>query len=138
MQENVRIGRIIKCIILSKDEWTRRQSDMAGKKKRIRPFRILAWALGAGMLTMLLRFPAKAVSSERQQEQLKAAAQAYSDAQSRNNQLKVELAESTTADFVERTARRDYGYCWYGEIIYQVGNLDEIRQDTEFDVYGEE
>ena len=37
---------------------------MAGKKKRIRPFRILAWALGAGMLTMLLRFPAKAVSSE--------------------------------------------------------------------------
>ena len=111
---------------------------MAGKKKRIRPFRILAWALGAGMLTMLLRFPAKAVSSERQQEQLKAAAQAYSDAQSRNNQLKVELAESTTADFVERTARRDYGYCWYGEIIYQVGTLDEIRQDTEFDVYGEE
>lgn len=138
MQENSGAERIIKCIILSKDEWTRRQSDMAGKKKRIRPFRILAWALGAGMLTMLLRFPAKAVSSERQQEQLKAAAQAYSDAQSRNNQLKVELAESTTADFVERTARRDYGYCWYGEIIYQVGNLDEIRQDTEFDVYGEE
>lgn len=138
MQENSDAGRIIKCIILSKDEWTRRQIDMAGKKKRIRPFRILAWALGAGMLTMLLRFPAKAVSSERQQEQLIAAAQAYSDAQSRNNQLKVELAESTTADFVERTARRDYGYCWYGEIIYQVGNLDEIRQDTEFDVYGEE
>lgn len=111
---------------------------MAGKKRRIRPFRILAWTLGAGMLTMLLRFPAKAVSSERQQEQLKAAAQAYSDAQSQNNQLKVELSESTSADFIERTARRDYGYCWYGEIIYQVGNLDDIQQETEFDVYAEE
>ena len=138
MQENVRIGRIIKCVILSKDEWIRRKNDMAGKKRRIRPFRILAWALGAGMLTMLLRFPAKAVSSERQQEQLKAAAQAYSDAQSQNNQLKVELSESTSADFIERTARRDYGYCWYGEIIYQVGNLDDIQQETEFDIYAEE
>lgn len=138
MQENSGIGRIINCIILSKYERTRRKNDMAGKKRRIRPFRILAWALGAGMLTMLLRFPAKAVSSERQQEQLKAAAQAYSDAQSQNNQLKIELTESTSADFVERTARRDYGYCWYGEIIYQVGNLDEIRQETEFEVYNEE
>ena len=138
MQENSGIGRIINCIILSKYERTRRKNDMAGKKRRIRPFRILAWALGAGMLTMLLRFPAKAVSNERQQEQLKAAAQAYSDAQSRNNQLKIELTESTSADFVERTARRDYGYCWYGEIIYQVGNLDEIQQETEFEVYNEE
>lgn len=138
MQENSGIGRIINCIILSKYERTRRKNDMAGKKRRIRPFRILAWALGAGMLTMLLRFPAKTVSSERQQEQLKAAAQAYSDAQSRNNQLKIELTESTSADFVERTARRDYGYCWYGEIIYQVGNLDEIQQETEFEVYNEE
>lgn len=138
MQENSGIGRIINCIILSKYERTRRKNDMAGKKRRIRPFRILAWALGAGMLTMLLRFPAKAVSSERKQEQLKAAAQAYSDAQSQNNQLKIELTESTSADFVERTARRDYGYCWYGEIIYQVGNLDEIQQETEFEVYNEE
>lgn len=138
MQENSGIGRIINCIILSKYERTRRKNDMAGKKRRIRPFRILAWALGAGMLTMLLRFPAKAVSNERQQEQLKAAAQAYSDAQSQNNQLKIELTESTSADFVERTARRDYGYCWYGEIIYQVGNLDEIQQETEFEVYNEE
>ena len=138
MQENSGIGRIINCIILSKYERTRRKNGMAGKKRRIRPFRILAWALGAGMLTMLLRFPAKAVSNERQQEQLKAAAQAYSDAQSQNNQLKIELTESTSADFVERTARRDYGYCWYGEIIYQVGNLDEIQQETEFEVYNEE
>ena len=56
MQENSGIRRIINCIILSKYERTRRKNDMAGKKRRIRPFRILAWAVGAGMLTMLLRY----------------------------------------------------------------------------------
>ena len=94
--------------------------------------------MGAGTLAMLMRFPAKAVSLERQQEQLVAAAQAYHDAQSENNQLKTALTEIDSSDFIERTARRDYGYCWYGEIIYQVGNLDEIEQQLEFDVYGQD
>ena len=111
---------------------------MASRRKKIRPFRVLAVLMGAGTLAMLMRFPAKAVSLERQQEQLVAAAKAYHDAQSDNNQLKTELSEINTSDFIERTARRDYGYCWYGEIIYQVGNLDEIEQQLEFDVYGQE
>ena len=75
---------------------------------------------------------------ERQQAQLVEAAQAYGEAQSANNRLKGQLAEIGTKEFVERTARRDYGYCWYGEIIYQVGNLDEIEQQLEFDVYGQD
>ena len=107
----------------------RGMGDVAAKRKRIRPFRILA---------VLMRFPAKAVSLERQQEQLVAAAQAYHDAQSENNQLKTALTEIDSSDFIERTARRDYGYCWYGEIIYQVGNLDEIEQQLDFDVYGQD
>lgn len=111
---------------------------MKTKKVRIRPFRILSVVLGMIALVMLSRFPAKAVSLERQQEQLETAAQAYYDAQSRNNQLMTELSEINTADFVERTARRDYGYCWYGETIYEIGNLDEIEQEPEFDIYGEE
>ena len=125
----------------------RGMGDVAAKRKRIRPFRILAVlmgaavtaaALSAGTLAMLMRFPAKAVSLERQQEQLVAAAQAYHDAQSENNQLKTALTEIDSSDFIERTARRDYGYCWYGEIIYQVGNLDEIEQQLDFDVYGQD
>ncbi|MBP3522591.1 MAG: septum formation initiator family protein [Clostridia bacterium] len=111
---------------------------MRKNRVRIRPFRILSVALGVIALVMLSRFPAKAVSLERQQQQLEAAAQAYYDAQSRNNQLTTELSEINTADFVERTARRDYGYCWYGETIYEVGNLEEIAQEPEFDVYGED
>ena len=110
-------------------------TDMKKNRVRIRPFRILSVVLGVVALVMLSRFPAKAVSLERQQKQLEAAAQAYYDAQSRNNQLTTELSEINTADFVERTARRDYGYCWYGETIYEVGNLDEIAQEPEFDVY---
>ena len=113
-------------------------TDMKKNRVRIRPFRILSVVLGVIALVMLSRFPAKAVSLERQQQQLEAAAQAYYDAQSRNNQLTTELSEINTADFVERTARRDYGYCWYGETIYEVGNLDEITQEPEFDVYGED
>ena len=113
-------------------------TDMKKNRVRIRPFRILSVVLGVIALVILSRFPAKAVSLERQQQQLEAAAQAYYDAQSRNNQLATELSEINTADFVERTARRDYGYCWYGETIYEVGNLDEIAQEPEFDVYGED
>jgi len=110
---------------------------MNKKKVRIRPFRILSVCLGLVALLMLSRFPAKAVSLERQQEQLGLAAEAYYDAQSENNRLTTELAEINTKDFIERTARREYGYCWYGETIYEVGNLDEIAAHREFEVYAE-
>jgi len=111
---------------------------MNQKRERIRPFRILSVCLGLSALLMLSRFPAKAVSLERQQEQLTLAAQAYYDAQSENNRLTTELAEIDTDDFIERTARREYGYCWYGETIYEVGNLEEIRAAQEFQVYGQD
>ena len=113
-------------------------TDMKKNRVRIRPFRILSVVLGAIVLAMLTQFPKKAVSLERQKQQLEAAAQVYYDAQSRHNQLTTELSEINTADFVERTARRDYGYCWYGEVIYEVGNLEEIEQKPEFEVFGEE
>ena len=111
---------------------------MNKKKGKIRPFRILSVCLGLVALMLLSRFPAKAVSLERQQEQLTLAAQAYYDAQSENNRLTTELAEINTVDFIERTARREYGYCWYGETIYEVGNLEEIRAASEFEIYGQE
>ena len=111
---------------------------MRKNKAGIRPFRILSVVLGALALFMMSRFPAKAVSLERQRQQLETAAQAYYDMQSRNNQLATEVAEINTEDFVERTARREHGYCWYGEIIYEIGNLDEIVQTPEFEIFGQE
>lgn len=111
---------------------------MNKKKVRIRPFRILSVCLGLFALMMLSRFPRKAVSLERQHEQLAVAAQAYYDAQSENNRLTTELSEIDTQDFIERTARREYGYCWYGETIYEVGNLEEFASAQEFAVYGQD
>ena len=104
----------------------------------MKPFRLVAVILGVIAVTLLVRFPGKAVSLQNQQEQLAAAYDAYYRAQSRHNQLTEELSEINTADFIERTARRDYGSSWYGETIYEIGNLDEIRQQVPFGVYGEE
>ena len=111
---------------------------MKKRKWRFGPFRVLAVCLGVVMLVMLSRFPQKAVSLERQTQQRNAAAAAYYDAQSRNNQLNAELRTVDTADFIERTARREYGYCWYGETIYEVGNLEDILPEQDFEVYGQQ
>lgn len=111
---------------------------MQKKRVRIRPFRVLAFVLGMTALVMLARFPAKAISLERQREQLATAAEAYYQAQSKNNQLRAELDEINTSDFVERTARREYGYCWYGETIYTVENLEDIMPEPEIEVFGQQ
>lgn len=108
------------------------------KKLKIRPFRLLAVALGCTALMLLARFPQKAVSLERQEAQRAAAAKAYHDAQSEKNQLRAELDTVNSDDFIERMARRMYGYCWYGETIYEVGNLEQIQEETGFEVYGQE
>lgn len=111
---------------------------MEKKKVRLRPFRILSVFLGIAAVAALARFPEKAVSIERQEEQLLQAATMYYDAQSRNNELAAELAEINSRDFIERTARREYGYCWYGETIYEVANLEEIQENPGFEVFGQE
>ncbi len=135
MQENGETGRILHLLSLGQI-WGK--TIMQKKKTRVRPYRILAVALGVVALVMLSRFPAKAVSLERQREQLEVAASEYYQTQSENNQLRAELSEINTSDFVERTARREYGYCWYGETVYTVGNLEDIMPEEEFEVYDPE
>jgi len=105
------------------------------RKYRVRPFRVLAVVLGASALVMLARFPAKAVSLERQRTQLETASDAYYAAQATNNQLRAELSEINTEDFIERTARREYSYCWYGETVYTVGNLADIQTGEQMEIY---
>ncbi len=106
----------------------RRENAMG--KTYIRPFRVGVVVLGAAVLLAAVRFPAHAASIERQREELSKAAARYLDAQSVNNRLRGELAEIDTDAFIERTARREYGYCWYGETIYEVANLEEIREQA--------
>ena len=40
--------------------------------------------------------------------------------------MRAEANEIDSSDFIERIARRQYGYCWYGETIYTVGNPDQL------------
>ena len=108
---------------------------MEKKRVRLRPFRILSVFLGIAAVAALASFPEKAVGIERQKDQLMQAATAYYDAQSRHNELSAELAESNSEGFIERTARREYGYCWYGETIYEVANLEELQEDHGFEIY---
>lgn len=116
----------------------RGKRQLSRKKMRIRPFRVLAVGLTVMAVQMAIQLPNKAISAEHQQEQLEAAADAYYDAQSRNNALRMELSEINTADFIERTARREYGYCWYGEVIYEVGNLEQIEPESDIEIYGQD
>lgn len=111
---------------------------MEKKRVRLRPFRILSVFLGIAAVMALASYPDKAVSVERQHDQLVQAATAYYDAQAKNNELTAELSVSDSEEFIERTARREYGYCWYGEMIYEVANLEEIQDDHGFEVYGQE
>lgn len=104
---------------------------------RIRPFRVLSIGLGLLTLFLLAQFPKKMVSIEEQQRQLTEAAGKYFDAQSINNQLHDELKTVGTHEFVERVARRDQDYCWYGEVIYEVTNLDELMTPEEYAIYGQ-
>lgn len=111
---------------------------MSRKRVEFRFFRVAAVLLGMVLILMLSRFPAKAVSIERQRSQLDAAASAYYQAQARYNRLSAELSEIDSDAFIERTARREYGYCWYGETIYEVANLEDLQEDVPFEVYGQD
>lgn len=107
---------------------------MNWKYRVTKPFRLLSTILGIVVLGMLIGFPSQMLSLEREYEACDRAKEARDDAKSRQIQLAQELSEVDDEDFIERTARREYGYCWYGETIYRVGNLDELTEQT-FEVY---
>ena len=101
----------------------------AGKKRISHPFRWLACILALAALFLAVKVPIMSADREAEAQQLSDASDAYWEAQNENNRLSQQVAESNTKDFVERVARRDYGYCVYGETIYTVSNLDELLAD---------
>ena len=99
------------------------------KKGIAHPFRWLACILAIAALVLAVKVPVMSADREAEAQQLSDASDAYWEAQNENNRLSQQVAESNTKDFVERVARRDYGYCVYGETIYTVSNLDELLAD---------
>lgn len=99
------------------------------KKKRagIRPFPILTVLLTAAAFMEIARLPENKKSLENLQEALKSAESRYQAVQTENRRLTNMIAECQSDEAIERIVRREYGYCWYGEIIYEVENLEEIE-----------
>ena len=97
------------------------------RKKESHPFRIVAICLMILVLFLGMQITSLADKAESVKKDVFDKSEAYFNAQSRYNRLKNEVNEINTSDFIERTARRDYGYCWYGETIYKVVNLAELE-----------
>lgn len=100
---------------------------MKKKGKGIRPFQILTVLLSAAAFMEIARLPEHKKSLENLQEALKSAESRYQAVQTENRELTNMIAECQSAEAIERIVRREYGYCWYGEIIYEVENLEEIE-----------
>lgn len=113
----------LKCLKIRKAGKAGMRKKQAGKQ----PFKWLTVGLVMATLVLLVRIPGKSVSLERQREALKEAKRAYQEEVARGKQIEAAKAYSETDEAIEQAARREYGYCWYGEIIYEVANLDEIE-----------
>lgn len=94
---------------------------------RARPFTLLAFFLAVMTMVLIVQLPRKMGGLERQDAQLAEAMKTYSDRQAEYNVLRSELTRVDDAEYIETIARRQYGYGWYGETIYEIGNLEEIQ-----------
>ena len=86
----------------------------ARRAARIRPYRLLACALLLIAVLMLIGIDQ---TTTFEQERLEAEAR-YSAALAENASLRRQLTEATGEDWQRETARKDYGYVYPGEVIY--------------------
>ena len=96
-----------------------------------RPFAMLAVCLLAMMMLLVVNLPKRMDSLDRQDEQLRELMGRYSEKQSELNSIRSEVALTGEDDYIERIARRELGFSWYGETIYKVDNLEEIRAQAQ-------
>ena len=107
--------------------------DRRGKRERARKrgprgFRGFVLLLLALVIALAIVLPGSAARQQQEEQAVYEATMAYWDAQNENNRLNNLLSECDRPDFVERVARRDYGYSLYGETIYEVSNLNELLE----------
>ena len=98
---------------------------------RSRPFALLAFGLAVMTMALIVQLPRMMGSLDRENARLTQQMQTYSDLQSERNVLMSELERVSDKDYIEKIARREYGYGWYGETIYEIGNLAEIQAAEE-------
>ena len=98
---------------------------------RSRPFALLAFGLAVMTMALIVQLPRMMGGIDREKARLTEKMQTYSDLQSERNVLMSELERVSDKDYIEKIARREYGYGWYGETIYEIGNLAEIQAAEE-------
>ncbi len=96
-----------------------------------RPFTLLACGLAVMTLALIVQLPRMMGSLDRQDEDILAKMQEYSELQAERNVVLSELARIGDEEYIEKIARRVHHYGWYGETIYEVGNLAEIQAAQE-------
>ena len=94
---------------------------------RSRPFALLAFGLAVMTMALIVQLPRMMGGIDREKARLTEKMQAYSDLQSERNVLMSELERVSDKDYIEKIARREYGYGWYGETIYEIVNLGELE-----------
>ena len=104
---------------------------MKRRKRKLHPLRIAAVLMAIWVVFLLLTLPRMQIEAEALQGKISDAATSAYRAKMERKRLTTQLNEANTEDFIVRTARRDYGYCWYGEMIYEVANLDEYQSGSE-------
>ncbi len=113
-------------------------SRQTNRRKRKRIFWYFAFALGCLCVFLSLQLQLRTMNEEHLQKDLLQAAEAYYRAQTENNWLHTQLEEINSDTFIERVARSKFGYCRYGEIIYEVSNLKDLLPDPNIQIFGEQ
>ena len=108
---------------MTREKRTARKPKTQKERRGLRGAVLLLFVLVIALAVVL---PGSANRQQQEEQAVLQATQAYWDAQNENNRLNNLLSECDRPDFVERVARRDYGYSLYGETIYVVTNLDEL------------
>ena len=103
------------------------------RKRNSHGFRGLILLLAVLVIALAVILPGSAARQQEEDRACEEASRAYLDAQNEKNRLRALLDESDSQDFVQRVARREYGYSLYGETIYVVSNLDELMDAIPFE-----
>lgn len=114
----------------------KKKSRKAGIGERIKnwirrhPFTVAAVCLTVLMLLLAVRLPGLMRTIERQTAEIETLREVYRKKQEESNLLNSELALIDTPAFIEKLARREHGFGWYGETIYEIGNLGNLEEVT--------
>ncbi|MBR1711720.1 MAG: septum formation initiator family protein [Clostridia bacterium] len=104
------------------------------KRRKKRPkihiplFRIFAVLFGLMICFMLIKIPQTISRAEKTIVEVESSKNAYFSAEAKNRRLMEQQKELGNRDFIERMARRNEGYCKYGETVYVVSNIDDLRR----------